>query len=192
MTARTTGALARRLALLALGGLGLAAGAHAHDGPPYPIFVDEPAGPWSLSIWTDPDVGTGTFYYYLDGPPGAPAVVVEASARGPEPGIAPVSAASVPAEAGEPFQQVGELPFERRGTWPTTFRVIDAEGRVLTTLEHDLDVTPPGLGPVDLLLYILPFAVIGLFWARALLAQRAFDRASLDPQRPEDPARNCP
>ncbi|HEX2163472.1 MAG TPA: hypothetical protein VHM02_05945, partial [Thermoanaerobaculia bacterium] len=57
----------RRLAAAAAVAAGFAAvlaalPAAAHEGPPYPIVVDRPAGPVLLSVWADPDVGTGTFH----------------------------------------------------------------------------------------------------------------------------------
>ena len=35
--------------------LAVPAAARAHDGPPFPILIDRVAGPYQLSIWTDPD-----------------------------------------------------------------------------------------------------------------------------------------
>ena len=40
--------------------------AHAHEGPPYPIIVDQPSGPYVITVWADPDVGVGTFYVTLE------------------------------------------------------------------------------------------------------------------------------
>ena len=57
----------RILALTALAALGLApAPALAHAGPPFPILVDRPVGPYVASVWTDPDIGTGTFFVILE------------------------------------------------------------------------------------------------------------------------------
>src|SRR5262249_26406558 len=28
---------------------------YAHDGPPFPLFMDEKAGAYKVSVWTDPD-----------------------------------------------------------------------------------------------------------------------------------------
>ena len=44
----------------------LAGPAAAHDGPPYAVLVDQPAGPTSLSLWADPDVGLGTLHVWLE------------------------------------------------------------------------------------------------------------------------------
>ena len=44
--------------------------ASAHEGPPFPIIVDRKAGPYVASVWTDPDLGTGTFFVILEPPEG--------------------------------------------------------------------------------------------------------------------------
>ena len=49
--------------LLVLGWLAAAGPARAHQGPPFPILMDVPAGPYVASVWTDPDVGTGLFLW---------------------------------------------------------------------------------------------------------------------------------
>jgi len=174
---RASQRLTRALLALAL----CTATAAAHDGPPYPIFVDEPLGGWTVSVWTDPDVGTGTFYYYLEPPPGADpdSVRIEVSAFPSDDPTARVEGLSVPAEPGEPFQQFGTLDFHHRETWPTHFvlRATDDPARVLGELGWDLEVTPPGLGTVDILWFAFPFLALGAIWLRALLAQLAHDRA---------------
>jgi hypothetical protein len=167
--------LLSRLACAAL----LASPAAAHDGPPYPIFVDEAVGDWTLSVWADPDVGTGTFYYYVTAPAGhaADELTVEAIAVPADATTAEVTGESVRAEPGEPFQLIGTLAFDHRGTWHTRF-VVRAGGALRGELACDLAVTPPGLGTFDLLWFSFPFLVIGGLWLRVLLAQRAHDRAN--------------
>ena len=56
---------ARLRTLLPAAVLLLACGARvrAHEGPPYPILVDKTLGPCVVSVWSDPDVGTGTFFF---------------------------------------------------------------------------------------------------------------------------------
>ena len=49
---------------------GSAAPALAHEGPPFPILVDQRVGPYVASVWTDPDIGTGTFFVILEPPEG--------------------------------------------------------------------------------------------------------------------------
>lgn len=165
----------------------LAPRAAAHDGPPYPILVDEVVAGWTLSVWADPDVGTGTFYYYVAPPEGRGAldVRIEAISVPEEPRSPPAAGLSEPADARDPYQQIGTLQFGHRGRWPTRF-VVHPNGSdsVLGELAFDLDVTPPGLGPLDILLYGFPFLIIGGLWMRVLLAQRAYDRAHSAAPRP--------
>lgn len=60
-----------RFLLAALAGAALAPGPlHAHEGPPYPVLVDQRCGPYRVSVWGDPDVGTGTFFITLETPRG--------------------------------------------------------------------------------------------------------------------------
>lgn len=154
----------------------------AHDGPPYPILVDEVAGGFVLSVWADPDVGEGTFFYYVEAPPGRSASEVSidvASSSASEPATT-VRGVSSPAPGDAPYQHLGTLPFTHRGTWNTTFvlRATDAERTALGELSVDLDVTPPGLGAVELLWFAIPFVTVGALWLRIFLAQRAHDRKS--------------
>ena len=164
--------------------------AAAHDGPPYPILVDEVVAGWTISVWADPDVGTGTFYYYVAPPAGRGPldVRIEAISVPAEPRSPAVAGTSEPARPREPFQQIGTLEFGHRGRWPTRF-VVHPSGseNVLGELTFDLDVTPPGLGPRDVLLYGFPFLLIGGLWLRVLLAQRAYERAHPDPPRARPP-----
>ena len=44
-----------RTALLLVCALAIASPAPAHSGPPFPIVSTETRGPYSISIWTDPD-----------------------------------------------------------------------------------------------------------------------------------------
>src|SRR6185503_8078186 len=34
----------------------------AHEGPPFPLFVDQKVGRYLISLWTDPDVGEALFF----------------------------------------------------------------------------------------------------------------------------------
>src|SRR6478672_1629423 len=49
-------------ALLLLVTLVFARSSSAHEGPPFPLFVDQKVDPYVVSVWTDPDVGTALFY----------------------------------------------------------------------------------------------------------------------------------
>ena len=45
--------------------------AQAHNGPPFPIIENQKVGPCIISLWTHPDVGTGTFFVLVDPLPGS-------------------------------------------------------------------------------------------------------------------------
>jgi hypothetical protein len=135
--------------------------------------MDQKAGPYIVSIWADPDVGVGTFYIMLDAPPGGsvPAAVAV------EVGVRPVSGrlpeARHPArrqELRQGVQYYAEVPFDAEERWRVrvSVRGSPGEGEVVTEVE----VTPPGFGPLDLLLYLAPFVAIGVLWLRAALRQR--------------------
>src|ERR1051326_2635246 len=49
-------------ALLLLALFVFAKGAGPHAGPPFPLFEDQKLGNYTVSLWTDPDVGTALFY----------------------------------------------------------------------------------------------------------------------------------
>lgn len=186
-------------ALLAALAVGPAA---AHDGPPYPILVDRATGPVLLSVWADPDVGTGTFHVYLE--PLGEAPLPERCAV--EILVQPVNGRLVERGfAAEPLRRrtgrqhhLGEVEFDAVGEWTTRF-VIDCEGR-RGEAGTVVDVTPPGQGPVlDFLLYLFPFAAIGALVVRALIVGRRGRRSAAgaepgdaapiddDPRREESP-----
>lgn len=148
---------------------GLAPHARAHDGPPYPICVDEVMGPVKLSIWADPDVGEGTFYYYLDPP--TEGIQVEARAQFRGAAGTEVRAISREPQARAPYQQIGTLPFEIRGPWSVTFS-LQRGAATLGEIKLGVDVTPPGMGRLYLLWYAIPFLAAAAGWLRIFLASR--------------------
>lgn len=159
--------------------------AGAHDGPPYPVLVDESIAGWTVSVWADPDVGEGTFYYYVDAPlgrsPSDLCIEVIAQRSDPSSSQAPSVARgeSQRAPARTPYQQVGRVIFTERGSWNTRFvlRDGDANDPPIGELACELDVTPPGLGPIELTWYAIPFIICVGLWLRMFLAQRRYDRA---------------
>ncbi|HJQ32038.1 MAG TPA: hypothetical protein VJ866_07665 [Pyrinomonadaceae bacterium] len=147
--------------------------ASAHEGPPYPIIVDKTLGPCVVSVWSDPDVGTGTFFFILEPPPGG---------RVPEDvrveiGVQPLSGrlpeAVYKAEREDQSGRVqfkALVPFDAQETWRVRVRLQSSQGGGEATT--DVEVTPPGYGRWDLLIYLLPFAAVGFLWLRALVVRR--------------------
>jgi hypothetical protein len=148
--------------------------ARAHNGPPFPIIVDQRVGPCVISVWTDPNVGTGTFFIIVNAPPGS-------SVPGDlkvQVGVQPTSGRLVELfYSAERENLLGQIqykvlvPFDAQELWRVRVRLQSAQssGEAMATVE----VTPPGLGRWDLLLYLLPFLLVGFLWFVAVLRKRS-------------------
>lgn len=155
----------RRLAILLLL---LPACLHAHAGPPFPIVVDQPVGPWKVSVWTDPDIGTGVVFVILEGPSQPRSVSVS---------VRPVDG-SLP-EAVYPTERQGrpedpryftEVKLDHGGLWRLGATIEGPQGG---SVAAEVEATPDGvLGPWELGLYLLPFLAVGFLWIKAVLRRR--------------------
>ena len=166
---------ARLGSLLLTAGLLLAVSApvFAHEGPPYPIIVDQTLGPCVLSVWSDPDVGTGTFFFILEPPPGGRLpddIRIDIGVR-PTSGRLPEAVYAAEREdQGGRVQFKALVPFDAEERWRVRVHVQSAQGG--GEAETDVEVTPPGYGRWDLLIYLLPFAAVGFLWLRAIVKGR--------------------
>lgn len=154
--------------------------AGAHEGPPYPILVDREIAGVKLSVWADPDVGTGTFHLYvepLDGGPELPercevrVLAMPVTGRLPERGYQ----AEPSRRSDRRHHYVAEVDFDSAEDWRTRFvlRSDLGRGEASTVVE----VTPPGQGPLlDFVLYLFPFVAVGFLAVRALLKGRRVSR----------------
>lgn len=150
----------------------------AHEGPPYPLFVDRQVSPYVVSVWTDPDVGDALFFVILNAPAPPPADL------NVQIGVQPVSGrlqeAFYPAEREDLQGQVqyrARVQLDKEELWQVRVRLQSAQGSVETVAT--VAATPPGYGRWDLLVYVLPFLAIGMLWAIAIvrrLKQRTGDK----------------
>lgn len=162
----------RRLGWIAAAGVLLAATpGFAHEGPPYPIVVDRDAGPVRMSVWTDPDVGEGTFFVFLEPRAGIPMperCTVDVVVR-PIDGREPESrhrAEPRRARRGA-LQFVATVPFARAET--CSVRVVLASAGGAGEARARVVVTPPGNGPwIDFALYLFPFAAVAFLFVKAV------------------------
>jgi hypothetical protein len=162
----------------------------AHAGPPFPIVSDRQAGPYVISVWTDPDTtddgsAGGQFWVTLR---------VRAAAESiPEATRAVV--AIRPLDRAGAAQRAAASPVRGDVTNQFAGVVLDHEGRfaVHVTVEGPLgvgaveavvdatyDLRPP---PFMLALYLVPFVLVGLLWGRLLLRRRGglrLDRRARD------------
>jgi hypothetical protein len=153
--------------------------ANAHDGPPFPIIVDQNVGPCVISVWTDPDVGTGTFFVIVNPLPGGEVpsdLKVQVSV---EPVSGRLKEVSYPAERENLRGQVqykALVAFDAQENWRVRVQLSSAKGSGAATAT--VEATPPGLGRWDLLLYLAPFLAVGFLWALAVLRRRSRKQSS--------------
>ncbi|HVU46858.1 MAG TPA: hypothetical protein VHD85_12065 [Terracidiphilus sp.] len=162
-------------ATLVLFALCSCASAWAHIGPPYPIMQNRKVGPFNVEVWSNPDVGTGSFYVIIDPPKGSslavPAdmkvkvIVQPASKRLPE---ASYDAWRESLLDHVEFKTV--VPFDKEETWH--IRILFASSIASGEEDTDVPVTPTLLGRWNLLLFLLPFAGIGVLWFKAASVRR--------------------
>ena len=164
----------RRLPLLAFLVLSLPWPAGAHQGPPFPILVDRRVGPYIASVWTDPDIGTGTFFVVLEAPKGRSLpertrvriAVQPASGHHAE---AVFEAAPQPVDEGKRYFTT--VPFAHGGMWRVRVRLDGSEGG--GTLAAEVEATPDGtIGPIGLVVYLVPFLAVGFLWLKAAARRR--------------------
>lgn len=166
--------------LLAVLGSGRAAS--AHNGPPFPILQKHATGPYLVSIWADPNVGQGTFYVFLDPPPGGhlpPDTRVEV---GVQPVTGRLAEVVYPAPAKTlwgRFQYVAVANFDREEKW--RIRTILHYGNQTSEASTEVIATPKGPGRLEFLLYLCPFLAVGFLWVRALRRSRAAQSLDVEP-----------
>jgi hypothetical protein len=158
--------------LLVLMAICTSAPAWAHIGPPYPILENRKIGNLTVSVWSNPDVGTGSFFVMIDPPKGAsvPAdmkvqvIVQPVSGRLPE---ARYDAWREQLRNRVEFK--ADVPFDKEETW--RIRIVLASAQVAGETSVDVPVTPT-LGRWSLLFFMLPFLAIAGLWLRAIMVRR--------------------
>ena len=148
----------------------LAGNASAHEGPPFPLFVDQKVDRYLVSVWADPDVGTAQFF-----------VIISAQDSGDVPadlrvqiGVRPVSGrltemfyAAERENLQQQIQYKAEVHLDAEELWQVRVRLESAQGNAETIAT--VEATPPGYWRWDLLLYLFPFLAIGILWSIALI-----------------------
>lgn len=145
----------------------------AHNGPPFPMISDRQMGPYTVSLWTHPDIGTGTFF-----------VVASRAGGGDLPKdiqfeieVRPVSGRfperhfrTTPQQEAGQTQYYAWVPFDRQELCRIRLHLRSHEWSGETS--GDVEITPTGFGSWDLLFYALPFLGIAFLWVSAMRRRR--------------------
>ncbi|HWE48459.1 MAG TPA: hypothetical protein VG273_01645 [Bryobacteraceae bacterium] len=149
--------------------------ARAHDGPPFPIIVDKKIGPCIVSLWTHPDIGTGTFWVIVDPPPGSaiPKDLRVEIAVQPVDGRIPERRFVAPVDdSSNQLQYKALIPFDRQEFVRAQVFLTSSKGSGDASAK--VEITP--VGPASrwsLVLFIFPFAGVGFLWFRAVSVRRS-------------------
>jgi hypothetical protein len=142
----------------------LALPAIAHNGPPFPIIENKKVGPCIVALWTHPDVGTGAFYVFVD-PAGGTLPDDLKIKIGVQPVTGRLPEKFYEAERVKSRGQAqynAQADFDRQELWRVRLVIQSSRGGGEATAQ--VEVTPPGFGRWDLLLYLLPFLMVAFLW----------------------------
>lgn len=150
----------------------------AHDGPPFPIIVDQQVGPCIISVWTDPDIGEGSFFIITQPAPNSsiPSDLTVQLAVQPTSGrLSETTYTAVREDRSGQVMYQTMVQFDVQEMWRVRVKLQSAQGN--GEAEAFVEPTPEGLGRWDLLIYLLPFVAIGFLWLRAFLSKRGQRKA---------------
>jgi hypothetical protein len=130
-------------------------------------------GPYLVSLWAHPEVGTGTFFIRLEPPLGGEIKNDVTAHVGIQPlsrRLAEVRYPTQRQEVGGRVQYQTDVPFDAQGLWRVRLLVQGPDGSGETTV--DLETTPPGFGHWDVFLYLFPFLAVGFLGLQIMLYRR--------------------
>jgi hypothetical protein len=147
--------------------------ARAHNGPPFPIIENRTVGPCVISLWTHPDVGTGTFFVFVQPVKGGTVpedLRVQIGVQ-PESGrLAEVVYPADPDYSGGQLQYKAVVLFDRDEYWRV--RLVLQNSKSQEEVFSRVEATPVGFGKWDLLFFLLPFLLVAFLWLRGMARRR--------------------
>lgn len=144
---------------------------YAHVGPPFPLFVDRPAGDDFVSVWTDPDIGQATFFIAMETKDGRAAEAPLSISLWVEPVSGRLARATYDGKRQKyrnRLQYLVEPFFDKSDRWRIGV-IIQRHDGTIDELLSEVESTPPGTGPWDLLIYVFPFALVAALWIAAII-----------------------
>jgi len=170
--------------------LGFAPVARSHNGPPFPIIVDQRVGPCVVSLWTHPDIGLGTFFVMVEAPPGGAIPGDLKIDLGIQPVNGRLAEVIYPTRREDLRGQVEfktEVNFDRQDFFRARLILHSVQGDGESSAS--VEATPAGFGRWDLLLYLLPFAGVGFLWFKAAATKRKYKKLQVEAGKP--PIASC-
>src|ERR1700752_1890023 len=139
----------------------------AHEGPPFPLVMDQKVDRYTVSVWTDPDVGTALFFVIVN----AQDLPADLHVKiGVQPGSGRVAEVFYQAEREnlqDRVQYKAQVQFDAQEFWRV--RVQLQNGQSVAETIATVEATPPGYGRWDLLIYLSPFLAVGFLWTIAII-----------------------
>jgi hypothetical protein len=153
--------------------------AAAHSGPPFPIVSSRTAGPYDVSVWTDPDStddGSAGGQFWVTVRPSGGTVALPAGTR--------VSVAIRPLDRSGSTNTGNAEPIATDASQRFVALSMDHEGRfhvrvaidgplgpadVEAEVDATYDLRPP---PVMIAVYLIPFVLAGFLWVKLLLKRK--------------------
>jgi hypothetical protein len=130
-------------------------------------------GPCIVSLWTHPDIGTGTFFVMIDPVPGGTIpkdlkveiAIQPVSGRAPE-AIYPTRVEDLRGQ----LEYKTEVQFDQQDFFKVRLILTSSTGGGEAVSQ--VEATPPGYGRWDLLLFALPFLGVGFLWFKVVAKRR--------------------
>jgi hypothetical protein len=151
----------------------------AHDGPPFPIVSDRVEGAYRISVWTDPDTtddGSNGGQFWV--------MIGRGDGTGQLPAATRATVTAVPLDRPGASRSSAAAPVRDDVTTQFAGLVLDHEGRFAVrvsvdgplgsaTVESEVSATyDQRPSPILIAVYLMPFLLVGLLWARLLLRRR--------------------
>lgn len=150
----------------------------AHEGPPFPIIVDRQLGPYLVSVWTDPDIGTGTLFVVFELKEGEEMEEITSVKFGVAPSSGRLKETiydAVTQRARNGTRYYADVEFDR-GEKFTIRTLIEGEGWSDEYISQVIATPDGSVGPLTVVIYALPFLGIGILWVRAIIRKRQIEQ----------------